>query len=262
MIPADIEYSIHRKWLMARARAYSGRGRLSRAARRGRKYRKGYAPRRRSSRTITRTGGFRNLQGGELKVKDTAIDLDFANANGSAALLNGLYQGSTFYNRVGRRVVIKKIGLHLQITPNSDAAAVIPAQTCRILLVQDRQWNSAAGPLLAPTVLADQIDETTISTSSLSFNNLQWRDRFRVLMDKFYQFPPYNVSVQPSSGQNGWLLKRNIRLNLPVTYTGVDGFAANIATNALWLLVLGETTVASGEFYTLSGSARIRFVDP
>jgi len=98
-------------------------------------------------------------------------------------LLNGCIAGSQNYNRIGRKINMKSLQFRGMIAAATVATAA-DDQLCRIVIVYDKQSNGAA-PTWANVVQSQSIAGTTSSATS-DMVNLDNRDRFTIVRDKFF----------------------------------------------------------------------------
>lgn len=148
-------------------------------------------------------------------------------ANPGSILLNGLGEGASPVQRIGRQVIMKSILLQFALGFVATYKGAI-----RVMMVYDSANNGATptAATLHTSLLAD--------TSIVSPNNLDNRERYRVLMDKRF-------TVDAGVKSSIVLFKKFKRLNLPVQYKADDATSAGINVGALWLLVLNAGPVAT-----------------
>lgn len=181
------------------------------------------------------------LARGELKAADTSANLA-CNSTGTLALLNGIARGDDISERTGRQVIMKSMQLKLQSSVTVTTGA---DQVHRYMVVLDTQTNAAA--LTLAQVLG--------GSSTVAFPLLENRMRFRILYDRFI---PLNGSGEPGSQRTIFVSKT---LNVPVTFNSGDaGTVADIVTNSLYLIVLGDQAagVTAG---AVTYACRIRYED-
>lgn len=187
---------------------------------------------------------FTSRGGSEWKYVDVAF-ATAVNATGSITLLNGLAPGSSASQRIGMKVTIRSLEIHMthQVT-----AATGVDQSHRFLIVQDSQSNG-----VGPAALTDFLTTNT----TLAPRNLANRRRFRFLLDKSFY-----LSSSAESGSGG-VHKFYLKLRTPIVTefnSGVAGTIADIVTNSLHFVAVGD--VAAG---AAAGSAavycRIRYTD-
>lgn len=164
----------------------------------------------------------------------------FGQTTATLQLLNGIQQGASEVQRIGRSVdmvslTYKWVGY---LAPTTTGASPL-----RLLIVYDKQPNGAA--LTALNVL--QID------SIESLMNLSFSKRFIILVDE-------EVECIGTSGPQAWFKKGFRTLNLPAEFQGTSGAITGIETGSVYALVYqaGGLLVASpnSQLYT-----RIRYID-
>jgi len=180
-------------------------------------------------------------------VIDTAEATYALDTTGSITLVNGVDTGTDFTNRIGRKITIKSILLQgYTETQDTDVAATL----CRVMIIQDSQPNGAT-----PTIA--NIFNAATSSAPLNLTN---RDRFRVIIDKWFVCGYYNKTATFSLGdQTTRLVKKYKKCNIPVTFSGTAATIASIQSNSLLLVTLGNQAAGAG--YAFKGSVRCRFVD-
>ena len=178
---------------------------------------------------------------GELKTLQAAQALA-ADTTGAILLLNGIARGEDYNQREGRQIFMKHMELRIQ---NAVTGGTGVDQHHRYLLVLDSQPNG--GALTITNVLE--------SVSTLAYPNLDYRQRFRILLDKTVVL---NATAEPFSHT---FEKHFLRLNIPVTFNnGNTGTIADIATNSLYFIALG-TQAAGVTAGSCTVTSRIRFTD-
>jgi len=183
--------------------------------------------------------------------------------------------GSDFNQRIGRKVVAKSLYVKWRGFPNwteepeeYTAQDYYPQTGQRILIVSDSQPNGvlpAATDILQP--------ESDGSLSVLSFVNMNNRDRFKILMDKWHQFAAFKVTTAEDSiwqsalgASTVWTGKKFKRCNLEVIFNASSGGTiGDISTGALYLIVMGTEPIPEGgsnkKLTTISVNTRIRYSD-
>jgi hypothetical protein len=180
------------------------------------------------------------LNAPELKALDTAVSLA-ADTTGAVQLLNGIQPGTALNQRVGRQIQVTHLTYRLACTVT---AATGVDQFHRVLIVLDRQPNG-----VAPAV------NEVIDGGSTSQYNLSNQKRFAILYDKRYYL---NASGEPGSGA---VLNGEKPVNILVQYnSGVAGTVADLATNSIYMIVLG-TIAAGATAGSVAGSVRLRYYD-
>lgn len=191
------------------------------------------------------------------------------------SLINYPIEGSSFYNRIGRRTRGVSLELHGKIEPTNANATAVKAQYARIIILYDRQPNGATPSV--STILQDYCIDNTQSTTSQSGLNMDNRDRFQVLRDRKVLLPPLGINgVAPTTSAGGvytinsdlkdgtFNYSEFIRLNgLETQYKASSTSSNNIgdvATGSYLILVMQELTGTTGA-WMLSFQTRYKFLD-
>jgi len=199
--------------------------------------------------------------GGPLSLK--AFDVGFSNSNftvaGTFTPLNALIVGPEMYQRIGRRISMRSVSIKGYV--NFGATSIQDA--ARIVIVYDEQPNAAL-PVLADVF---QNSNAGLATSSLSFPNLNNRDRFRVLKDYKVLIPSLTDvagvltnEVIPDPIRNSFNVDWDIPLGgLDTTYNAVNGgTVADITTGSLLILTFDGNNAGTASF---AFSSRLRYLD-
>ncbi|MDG0901972.1 capsid/nuclear shuttle family protein [Pseudomonas sp. L01] len=207
--------------------------------------------------------------GGEVKALDSALQSTSGlNATGSVTCLNLIRAGSSFFNRIGRRVELKNITFSAAVAPLR-TSTTSTSEYIRIIVVYDRQTNGA-NPAIADVLQSvDQAGANT--TTSFSGINLNNRDRFRIFIDERITLPNITVagaittspSVDIDPLKTTFNIKRFVKLGRELTQYKADSAPAvvgDIATGGLFLVMLGSAG-AGTEAYGLNWESRVRFND-
>lgn len=203
-----------------------------------------------------RTGGFYGLYTGrgreELKVIDVQSGGNVATGTGggSVILINGVAQGTDYTNRIGRKVMLKSCLLRMNIVPNI-ANSSPQGDVVRVMIVYDCQTNAAA-PVLSDILL----NPTVTYQSPMNLNN---RDRFKILADKFYIMNAnvYTAGALTAGSPRPVQIKIFKKMYMEEVFGGVGNTVGSIQTGALWLVIVGANTA----FSTFAYETRVRFVD-
>ncbi|UOF78323.1 capsid protein [Circoviridae sp.] len=194
--------------------------------------------------------GFRSqlvARNAELKYLDTVPGAVTLNLTGTAVLLNGLAEGSGPSNRVGRRVNMKSLLMRLWIDGTGLTSA--QAAVARVVLVLDRQANSATALTFSDLLV------TPATYGALAVNNLDNRERFRVLFDRSY-------ALSLNAGRSTVAINKFLRFNplIPVQYDAATANAADISSGQLWLAFIGTSATVTVSLSALS-YCRLRYLD-
>lgn len=185
-------------------------------------------------------------------------------ASGNLACLNLIQAGSSFFNRIGRKVALKNIYLNGFIASVSSPAASLAQEYLRIIVVYDAQTNGAT------PVWSDVVQATTQNnaTSSLTLDgfNLNNRDRFKILIDKRFTMPATTAAGAPSDGgvPAPTMCEAQVqefrKLNNIETQYKADSSPAvigDVATGGIFILSQGTT----GGQWDFNWTARVRYTD-
>jgi len=173
----------------------------------------------------------------------------FSDTNASGAslttpqviLLNGLAQGTTVNTRIGNRVTFTVAQGRMSFYYNTTTSA----PTVRCMLVWDSQANSATA------TLAEVLQNSGGGTNFLSPNNLNNRDRFKVLWDKSYQ-------LNDQDGQRK-TVKFYKKIKMVTTYDGTTAGFGDISTGSLHMYIMSSESGAT--FPLVDYYFRVRFID-
>lgn len=220
------------------------------------------APRRRKN---MRTGGFMGI---EYKFVDqvyaaTVLGTTVASAEVDPAAnscLNAIAEGDGQSARDGRKYTIT--GVHVQgvlLRQNrNDQTEVGDANWAKIALVLDTQTNGAQ--------CNSEDVFTSAGSAALSFKNLQYSKRFKILHQEVICVPPgqvaYNgVADQLEAGGSAVYFSINKKLRIPVICTGTGATVASIGDNSLHMIACAHTGGAANDnSIELAYTARVRFV--
>lgn len=196
------------------------------------------------------------------------------NATGSIIPLNLVQAGSSFFNRIGRKIEMKSIDLTMQANPLTVTRAA-GADYVRVAVVYDRQTNGAIPSL--QDIFQNTEQSGTNTTSSLAGVNLNNRDRFSIIIDKRIQLPavtltagvPTNVwpnSFGAATGDSvGVGAMREFRaLKGLLTHYKADSNPAvigDISTGALYLITFATETAGTEGFFGADWNVRLRYTD-
>lgn len=156
-------------------------------------------------------------------------------------LLSGCIPGTSFNNRIGRKIRWVSLQFRHNVFPAGGATGV---SQNRILIVYDKQNNGG-------TPAVTDIVQVSAFVSPLNLDNA---DRFIVICDEItpsVQSNALNVSCQ-----------RYIKLNLESIYnTGTAGTAADCLHGAIFVMFANNADSTAGNGSGADFYARLRFVD-
>lgn len=205
----------------------------------------------------------------EVKATDTVnangqVVVKTLNGTGSITAINLIQAGSSFFNRVGRRVLMKSLYFQGIVVPTGVAAAA--GDFGRVLVVYDRQTNGA-NPVIAD-ILQSTDQSGTNTTGAFSNLNLNNRERFVILMDERLWLPQTfatgsEMVVTESAQKTQFNIKRYINLKGLLTHFKADSSPSvigDISTGGLFLVTLGGEPSGS-EGFAIDCGWRLRYTD-
>lgn len=189
------------------------------------------------------------------------------NSTGSILCVNQIQAGSSFFNRIGRKIEMKSIRLTGMIV-NVSAARTTGPDYLRIMVVYDRQTNGVL-PTIA-NILQDTDQTGTNYNSALCGINLDFRERFKVVIDKRIYLP---ATVSTAGGgstyvaftnQDNMIMDEFRKINGLQTHYKADSGPAvigDVATGGLYILSQSENIAAGTEAWELVWDVRLRYCD-
>lgn len=201
--------------------------------------------------------------GEEVKSLDVPLGTLLCNTTAAFAAVNLIRIGSTFCNRIGRKIQMKSLEIRGQMIPIRTVAAT---DYVRVMVIYDRQTNGAL-PAIAD-ILQDTDQAAANTTNSSSGMNLNNRDRFIMLRDWKLCLPGFTDTagqistlgpVDPVSPT--FNIKAYIKLKGLVTQFKSDSAPAvigDIASGGLYIVTFGANASAS-EGWSLELATRLRF---
>lgn len=213
----------------------------------------------------------------EVKSLDIPLSTTTLNATPSIIGLNFVRAGSSFYNRIGRKIELKNLQLECRLGLVDDVMGRNPPLAYnRIMVVYDRQTNGAFPSI--QDIIQDVDQAGTNSTDVMSDINLNNRERFTILRDWRFLTPDCstqqvaagnmqmaNSTTFPDglSEQSNGVWKFFIPLKGMTTQYKADSAPAvigDISTGGLYLVTFGSLT-AGDEAFELLYSTRLRYWD-
>lgn len=208
------------------------------------------------------------VSGTEVKSLDVPIGVIQYNPTGNVIPLNLIRAGSTFCNRVGRRISMKSIQMFGRIAPVAVSTGTTQPDTLRTAIVYDRQTNGAL-PALSD-IFQDTDQAAANTTNSLSGVNLNNRERFQIFMDKKTQTPQITSTAGAITSSpyptDGGSQDDPFRIDFYRKLFGLEAHykadsspavIGDISTGGLYVVVFGDST--SGWQLTLK--TRLRYLD-
>lgn len=179
-------------------------------------------------------------KGPEKKNIDTVqqeYDLPLTASFGSLVLLNGIAQGSSPNERLGRRVALKS--LQLRATHYSSSLAT----QARIVIFYDRQPNGST-PSAADLIGTSQFEGVVTMGNS---------DRFVILMDEITDPVPF------TNAHNS--VKRYLKMDLEEIFGNTGSTISSINTGAIFLMMANNGSNSIGVETSATFTTRIRYID-
>ncbi len=176
----------------------------------------------------------------ERKLASEDIATEQVTAGGAVRFLNGVGQGVTDFQRIGKQILCLSSTIHLEllINPNNTACFV------RLALVQMKQPN---GEELDSDEL--WLDPGTVA-SAFSLRNLPFVFKFRILWKRVVRLDAAKANVQLK-------ITRNFRIITRMMNVGAQATA--VITGSLWLVYMCNITDAANQ-PSIVASSRIRYV--
>lgn len=198
---------------------------------------------------------------GETKAVDLLPATYAFDTTGSVTAINLIRTGTSFNNRIGRKIAMKSLYINGKLQAESAPAY---QSYCRMIVVYDTQPNGAL-PTWANVVTS--YDQALNTSSTVTDGvNLDFRDRFRIILDHRITLPEVTASGDPSTFESPTATEMTIqefRLlgNLETQFKADSSPAVigDIATGSLVLLTLGDQAAGGG--WAFNGTVRLRFTD-
>jgi len=197
------------------------------------------------------------LNATELKVSDVNIIATTVDSGtSSVTALCVPTPGTDMTNRIGRKILIRSVYIKGMARPlnsiDPDDGLVAP-QYLRVALVMDFQPNGS-------TAAAIDIFTSTNAISNINLNN---RDRFKIISDKYYNLGAFfydatNFMIGCDKSIVNVKIYKKCKYEV-IFNAGTAGTTADISSGAL-LLVL-QSSAAGGEGATFEIRSRVRFSD-
>lgn len=156
----------------------------------------------------------------------------------TANLLNGISQGTDYFNRKGVNIRSRFIRIAYSIHPGNNASL---SPIFRVMVVRDNQSNQIAINDI------DLFQLPTAGVSYLSAINFQQRHRYDILFDKLHVLKNQGVSattVGTSANTASETITNVLKLNLRNRYTryvGTGNLIGQIQKGALYFIILSDT---------------------
>lgn len=211
----------------------------------GRRFGRGAAVSKEFRRNL-RTQGWMGLEKKfvDYTVTNTAFTNAWAERNPAQDSLCGIAQGDGESNRDGRVAYISSIHIRgwISLTTAEGAGAPQGDGVARLAVVWDTQTNEAE-------VVGTNVFDAGASNDHLSHRNLNYTQRFRVLMDKSYIIRPETVQNAANDFSTGQVIRAfsfNHKFKTPVkvVHDDINAAIADITDNSFHLVGIGNTELA------------------
>lgn len=198
------------------------------------------------------------------------------NTTGQVMFLNAIQTGSTFCNRVGRRITFKSLRFTGHMDVGSGGALTTNGDIGHFMIVYDRQPN---GALPSVQTILQQTDQATTNTTTAACGlNMNNRERFETIVDCKISFPQVAMagglftSMLPQVGptihcSSGCHLSMIIdefrKLKNHVSHYQADSNPAvigDISTGAFYIVTFANENAVGG-FLIGDWSCRMKFYD-
>lgn len=153
-------------------------------------------------------------------------------------------QGTTVSQRIGRVIYAKSFQCKLVVT---STAALTAACQCNVMLVYDTHCN---GTILTPSNL-----QSGASTFIRSMRNLDYRDRFKVLLSRDFTVNPAGVSGSRT------IVDIYKKLDHKILFSNTDALISSCPAGMLYFIISADAGDSTGLHYlNVSGGTRLRYV--
>ncbi len=190
----------------------------------------------------------------ELKFHDLSVDegnVPSAGAIAAASVLE-IPEGTGESERVGRKITVKQIGWRFHQTIEASTSSGTTSNVFRVMLYWDKQTNGATAT----------VTDILSTANYQSFNNLNNRGRFRILMDRTYGLNAHAGGGNGTSEDYGEFLVEDTffkKVNIPIEYTddAPTGAIATMTSNNIGVLVICKSNL----LVAFESFMRIRYID-
>ncbi len=194
----------------------------------------------------------RKADASEMKFNDSSIDDAIVVVNGTIQdELLEIPEGVGEEQRIGRKIVIKKLVYRYTITLPTKTVVADTNDTVRIMIIQDKQANGAF----------PAITDVLKTNFYLGLNNLVNTGRFRTLYDNIHSLWAHGGAgngTADASFQHTVNGQVYLDLNIPIEYdnSAATGDITTIRSNNIFMLFLSQRG-----FCSVVGRCRVRFTD-
>lgn len=225
-------------------------------------------------------GNYRKTTKGELKYFDGETDVVGGLSGVPVGVtgtivdesLNLIKQGTQPSQRIGRKVVVKRLQMRGHVRLQSVVAGITPNRPLRFRLIVycDKQCNGAAGS-------AEQILQSRNNSADASvdkdvtldnYRNMEYIDRYRIIYDKTHTLNPLTLSTADVSGlriDSSGVYKtfnfgKNMNLEIIWGTVAASGTIDQIQSNNLGVMCIVDDNTQS-EDWQLKYQWRLRYTD-
>jgi len=190
------------------------------------------------------------------------VGSDVISSTPNITLLNGVAEGTSFFNRVGRKFSMQSIHFRGYFAYDGEASPSDDPDYWRVVILYDRQINGGTpgiGDVFQEVTAAGTVP-TPDSMTSLNMNN---SDRFKVIVDvRLGIASGVNTLTPILDGQSQeFTINRYSKLGgLEVNCKGATAAVSDISTGGLWLITWGLKT-AETTGYKFNWHNRLRYTD-
>lgn len=192
------------------------------------------------------------------------------NSNTSLLCVNAVQQGTSFYNRVGRKITLRSVFINCTITASAagideEKESTTSAVTVRMVVLYDRQPNGAKPNF--SEIFASYDNKGVKSSMFLSPMDPSQTSRFRLLRDKVYTLNPMRDSGAVAAAFHDKKVKEYVKIpNLETMFSNTSDppTIADISTGALYVGFITDLqfiTTHKTEVGVNLGSVRTRYDD-
>jgi len=211
-------------------------------------------------------GNQKDLKAIDLPNASYALTLAAA-TNANVILMNIVQEGTSDYQRVGRRIEMASLHVTGSIIPNGTAQT--GSDFVQWAVIYDRQPSQAAALPVYSTIFQDVGPTGTAAINALAGLNLDNRDRFVVLRNKRLCLSSTTAVAGTNPAQVLSNLQNNHTINEFINLKGLIAIygatanpitLANIATGALYFVTQGGYA-AGAQGWQLSANIRLKYRD-
>jgi len=205
---------------------------------------------RRQSYGGTKRSRGRTAEVGELKFHDLSITDAIVSIPGTiTSSVNLIADGTTDRTRIGRKSVIRQLHWNFRIQLPGSAGSTATGDLVTVICYLDKQANGGAA------FATDILD----SDFFMSFNNIENKERFRILFRK-----TYTLNSRSGAGDGTPLSFGKFEIydefhkncNIPIQFSGTSGVLSEIKSNNVGVLLLSQQGLCG-----FNSRFRVRFTD-